>query len=130
MKLARNTLLATALMFLFFGVAILLFPVEILKLCEIELVHPTAKMEIRAFYGGLEIGLAVYLLLCRSRGALTDGLRLCLLLLGGILLGRITGAAVDGVQGNYLWYTLPVEGTLFALSYISLGQLRDLQQHL
>ena len=68
MLFSRILLVLLGLMFLSFGVAFLLRPAQMAQMVGIELPEPTARMEIRAFYGGLEIGLAVFLFACAATG--------------------------------------------------------------
>jgi len=114
-------------MFFGFGVALLLFPSEVIGLAFIEASHPTARMEIRAFYGGLEIGLALYLFYSIKKQHLTHALTLSSLVLGGIILGRLFDAAIDGVEGNFLYYALLVETLLFIASLLLLRSSKDAQ---
>ena len=65
--LTRVTLWLAAALFLAFGLAILIQP-ELLSGMGLP-VQPVWRTELRAFYGGLEIGLAAFLILCARRPA-------------------------------------------------------------
>jgi hypothetical protein len=85
----------TALVFGGFGVAFLVWP-TLISWADVELTSSAARTEIRAFYGGLEIGMAVFFLLAALRPAwFRAGLILQALSLGGIALGRVFGLLVD-----------------------------------
>lgn len=115
MKLAKLTVTIVALFFLSFGL-LLFFAPAMLSMSEIQLTNPTALMEVRAFYGGAEIGLAVFLLVFLRRGRVKEALELSVCILTGILCGRAYGAAVDGIEGLYILAALSMEAPLFLLS--------------
>ena len=111
----------SAVMFFSFGVASLVCPEWVVGLAHIETPHPSAKTEVRAFYGGLEIGLALFLLHCIVRRRhLVSGLWLATLILGGVVTGRLIGAAVDGVSGFFVYGALMIEGPLFGFTLAAL----------
>ena len=81
--------------FALFGVLFLARPEAMAKTVELQAPTPTAHTEIRAMYGGLELGIAAFLGYCAldpSRVAL--GLLASALLLGGIGTGRLIGVAL------------------------------------
>lgn len=117
--LARITLLLSALLYLFFGILLFCWPV-LLENAELLVRHPTAATETRAFYGGVEIGLGVYLLL----GAIwhkhrPGALLLLLLVLSGTVAGRLAGAYHDGIVGNYWYAAMAIEAPLWLLAALS-----------
>lgn len=98
MNIARAVLLMTAVAFAGFGLWLLIQP-ETLGKVGIQLMEPSAFIEIRAFYGGLEIGFAAFLLYCARSGSmelLKAGLLASGLTLGGVAFGRLFGFIVDG----------------------------------
>ena len=106
----------SGLLYLAFGF-ILFFNPFFLQKAAVILAEPTAITEIRAFYGGLEIGLGVFVLSALPRRELHSAALLLLLLTStGLLLGRAYGAAVDGVEGSYLYYALAFELPLWSLA--------------
>ncbi len=93
MRLARRVLMAAAGVFGVIGLGCLIAPAALLGTVDVELPTATARVEIYAWYGGLELGIAAFLALCASRG---DWVRLGLtassLMLGGLGLARLLGA--------------------------------------
>ena len=119
----KFTLSILAAFFLIFGLWMLIAP-QGLSLAKIELNHPTALMEVRAFFGGLEIALAVFFLTAlKKKNYIEPALFLAALLLGGVIFGRLVGALVDGVEGAYLYLALAMEIPLFVLVLLSLKKL-------
>jgi hypothetical protein len=102
-------------MYLGFGVAFLVAPAPMAELVHLSVEHPVARTEVRAFYGGLEMGLGVFLLLCLvRRGAARLGALALALLAGGTAVGRVFGIIADGSAGTAVLVILVVEAT-FAL---------------
>ncbi|MGQ0799382.1 MAG: DUF4345 family protein [Pseudomarimonas sp.] len=119
--LSRITLWLGGLGFLGFGVACLVAPLDVLAAAGVTLSGPVAAAEVRAFYGGLEIGLGVCLVLAALRSRhLRSGLLLCMAAYGGIGLARATGMAIDGVATPFLWFALATELTLAGLAGLAL----------
>lgn len=122
---ARIVLILSALMYGGFGAAYLARPRAMAKLTHFELPSPTAVTEIRAFYGGMELGLAVLLVVCAIRpdwaGA---GLLALALLSGGTVVARLIGFAVDGSATAFLWKVLAAEVLVAALGVVGLIVLR------
>lgn len=91
----------SALLFLAFGVGCLIQP-ELLTQFGLP-VQPVWRTELRAFYGGLEIGLATFLILCARRPAwVLPGLLAAALVLGCVGTARLLGMALDGPVRNML----------------------------
>ncbi len=115
MTLTKVVLSLAGLMYLGFGVAFLVAPAPMAELVHLSVEHPVARTEVRAFYGGLEMGLGLFLLLCLARrGAARLGALALALLAGGTALGRVFGIIADGSAGAAVLAILLVEGT-FAL---------------
>ncbi|SOD03397.1 protein of unknown function [bacterium JGI 053] len=123
MNLPRVSLRLAALAFAGFGVALLVRP-ALLGSLGIELGRPAAATEIRAFYGGLELGLAVFFALASTRD---DWLRPALYAqaasLGGIVLARLIGFVVDGSAEPLLLLFAAVEATGVVLGAVALRRL-------
>ena len=97
-----------ALGFLAFGLWLLLDPVGALGKIGIQASSATGLVELRAFYGGMEIGLGLFLAACAWRpdwqGA---GSWLVLLANGGAGLARLSGLALEGAPlAGYLGWAL------------------------
>ncbi len=117
----KLALLISGTMYAGFGLVFIIKP-SFIENAYIFSTHPSGLMEIRAFYGGLEIGLGLMLLLSIKK---SDELqKAALYLLSSILfftiLGRIIGAIIDGIEGNYLWIALIIELPILVFSYLAL----------
>lgn len=93
--------------FLGFGVWLLVDPAGGLSGVDIAATAPAGLIELRAFYGGLEVGLGLFLLACaRNPEWQRPGLWLTALGNGGIGLTRIAGIAMSGVFVPFFAYAL------------------------
>ncbi|HMB58241.1 MAG TPA: DUF4345 family protein [Arenimonas sp.] len=89
--------------FLGFGVWLTIAPASGLAGVGIEAHGPAGLIELRAFYGGLELGLGGILLACARRRELRrPGLWLTFASNGGIGLIRLLGIALSGVATPFL----------------------------
>jgi len=93
--------------FLGFGGWLVVDPAGGLAIVGVAAVNGAGLIELRAFYGGLELGLGIFLLLCARRpGWRRPGLWVVLLGNGGIGLTRLTGIALSGVFTPFLGVAL------------------------
>ena len=96
-RFARVVVALTGLVTLGFGAAFLLAPAAMMEKVEISLRATSVLTEIRAIYGGLQIGLGVFLLLCASiRTLVAPGCIAGCLVMSGTALARMGGMVVDG----------------------------------
>jgi hypothetical protein len=124
MSLPRLSLRLAALAFAGFGVALLVRP-ELIEMLGLELGRAAAVTEIRAFYGGLELGLALFFALASTRDAwLAPALFAQAAALGGIVLARLVGVALDGGPEPLILLFAAVEGTGAMLALVALRGLR------
>lgn len=94
--LAKAVLVLAGLGFLAFGIAIAWAPAQVLGGVGIS-GTAAGLVELRAFYGGLELGLGAFLLACARRPEWSrPGLWLVALVNGGIGLTRLAGIALSG----------------------------------
>jgi hypothetical protein len=104
MKLARLSLLVAALGFGAFGAVLLVVPF-LLEPAGVAARNTSGTVELRAFYGGLELGLAAFFLLARRR---PDWLRPALVVqvaaLGGVALARALALLLAGGAANVVIY--------------------------
>jgi hypothetical protein len=128
-KLARLALLAYGAMFLYFGLLLFFKPEAFSDTIPVELTDPVARAEIRAFYGGMEIGLAAFLL-CSvfRRSFVRPALWFLLLISAGLALGRVVGMAVDHASGTFIYLALAVESAGVVLSGLSLKLTADVNR--
>ena len=130
METYRATVLALAgLGFLGFGLWFLVDPIGPLAAIGITATGAPAATEFRAFYGGLEVGLAALLLAAAAKPTWrVPGLWLVVATNGGIAAGRLIGVAVDGVWVPFFTYALVWELGFAALAALALrgaGRTQD-----
>ncbi|MGH0035803.1 MAG: DUF4345 domain-containing protein [Myxococcota bacterium] len=81
------------------GLFFLLYPSWV-TLVDLELPTPAAASDVRALFGGLELGVGVFLVWAAFwPGWLRAGLLAQLLAFGGLVLGRVLSFALDGWPG-------------------------------
>ncbi len=86
------------------------FPLFMASIVSIELPTPSAAIDFRATYGGLEIGLAVFFTICALRDSwLRPGLVAQAVSLSGFAFGRIIGLILDGTPQSIIYYLLVAE---------------------
>jgi hypothetical protein len=116
-------------MFLYFGILLYVRPAALSDTVPLQLTDPTAVAEIRAFYGGLEIGLGAFIVAAGIiRAFLCPGLWLLFAISAGLTLGRITGIAVDHASGSFIFIALAVESAGVILSGVALRRIRNTAQ--
>jgi len=126
MKLLPAAVLALcALGFLGFGLWLLFEPAAMEKI-GIQATSKVGTAELRAFYGGMEIGLALFLALCLWKPEWRSaGLWLVLLANGGAGLARLLAIGLGGAAlGGYLAWALLWELGFAALAAVSLTLIR------
>ena len=108
--IARIYLWICAIVFLGLGVALMFWPVEILKSVEVSFTSPTAFADIRADYGGCIFGLGAFLVVCASRATRVRLGLLCTgLTFSGYALGRLLSLALDGMPKQIIFTLIVVE---------------------
>lgn len=105
-----------------FGIWLLLVP-GALKAVDIPGESPNARTEIRAMYGGLEIGIAIFLLCCFFEPEwIQAGLLFQLFALSGLALGRLIGIALErGRVLKVFWFFFLLEAGVAALTGLALS---------
>jgi hypothetical protein len=98
MKLTKILVAVSALMFAGFGLNGLLNPRGVLDLIHASAIDVTALNEVRAMYGGVELGIATFLVACLlERWPPRAGLFLTTAILVGAAGGRAKSIHVDGM---------------------------------
>ena len=122
MLFARILLAVQAIAFAGLGLAYFTRPEEMANLSGMLLMAPAAITDVRAWYGGLQIGLAAYLLLAMSRVDLARAaLTLMVLLFSALALARIGGLWLDGgLQQTFNLSALLIEAVFAGLSFLAL----------
>ncbi len=119
--LPRITLWLSGLGFLGFGLACLIAPLAVLGAVDVVVSGPIAATEIRAFYGGLEIGLGALLIAAALQPAQQrPGLWLGFAAYGGIGFARLAGILIDSASSTFLWAALATELGLAGLAAVCL----------
>jgi hypothetical protein len=107
--------------FLGFGLWLVVDPAGGLATVDIAATSPAGLIELRGFYGGLELGLGVFFLMCAARPTWRRaGLWLVALGNGGIGLTRVAGIAMTGVFTPFFGYALVWELGFAVLAAICL----------
>lgn len=124
MSTPRVVLLLSAGAFAAFGLVFLVAPERIGGLVDLDLTSATARVEVRAFYGGLEIGAAAFLIVCALRESWQQaGLAATALMLGGAAFCRGASMLLDAPVATVHYGLLAAElgGTALALWGLALG---------
>lgn len=106
--------------FIAFGIVFLCWPNMVLPGIGIQALGNQAQVEIRAMYGGLELGLGVLLLTCFAAKRQRFGLQLSLASYGGLGMARLVSMLVIGVTTPFLWFALIWEGVIASLALLAL----------
>jgi hypothetical protein len=125
MTFARIVLIIQALALIGLGLAYFVRPMEMTNLSGMLLMAPAAITDVRAYYGGLQIGLGVYLLMALSRvDQARAALTLLVLLYSALALARIGGLWLDGgAQQTFNLSALLIEVVSVGLCFYALRRL-------
>jgi len=103
-------LVFSALVYLGFGVALLIAPAAILGNIDITLGSPSALSDARADYGGCAIGIGLFLAICAMRPEWRAAGLLCTAFsLAGFAGGRLLSLALDGMPQPLILILLAAE---------------------
>ena len=120
MSLAPITLWLAALMFLVFGAWLLAAPGKLDDWLGLVATTPEARTELRALYGGLELGIAAFCTYCAvSPSRYAVGCAAVALLLGGIAVARSYGMVADGTVTTKMFTFLGTEVGMAALACVA-----------
>lgn len=106
--------------FVAFGILFLCWPDMLMPNVGIQAADAQAQVEIRAMYGGLELGLGILLLNCFGLDRQRFGLQLSLASYGGLALARLASMIFIGVATPFLWVALVWEGLIAMLAILAL----------
>jgi hypothetical protein len=93
----RLLLVIIGMSFVGFGAAFMTWPGDMASIVSLVLIHPSARTDVRATYGGLEFGLGVFLLACAlRRDFVRVGLFAAACVLVAMATARSVGLLLDG----------------------------------
>ena len=96
-------------------------PAALMDPLGIPLAGPAARNEIRAAYGGMHVGIGLFLLATALRAELRAvGLWASLCIMGGLVAGRLVSITVEGSPGGFALGLMAVEGVAAAASAVLL----------
>ena len=127
MRMTQVFLLVQALALMVLGLAYFIQPHEMTNISGMLLMAPAAITDVRAYYGGLQMGLGMFLLLaCRQLELLRGARTLLVLLYCALALARLGGLWLDGgLQQTFNLVALLFELVSAALAMLLLRRLRD-----
>ncbi|OUS26451.1 hypothetical protein A9Q99_18115 [Gammaproteobacteria bacterium 45_16_T64] len=108
MKIQRVVLIAYIGCFFAFGAPAIFFPQWFANLLGFTLSAKGALMEFIAAYGGLIIGIGIYLIYC-LRNNIRSGLFAVLTIVGSLMIGRIAGYFVEQAVSDVQVFFLTIE---------------------
>ena len=115
--MAKLIVYIAGLGFLGFGIAALIDPERLLAGMGLQVGGSgSLTTELRAFYGGLELGLGGLTILLALRDRLTDALGLTLAAYGSLAAGRLIGILVAGDVNTMIWVALAIEVIVASLA--------------
>ena len=124
MKLARGFLLLTGLIFIGYGLYCLFNPMILNQYTGMGLSAPTALIEVRAMYGGLQCSMGLYLFYCGLQlPRVSQGLLVSVFFFAGLAGARAYGLTVDGGDNGYNFAAVIYEAIsgLIALALLQLS---------
>ncbi len=105
-----------------FGGMIAIAPVDSFAAMGLPMPDEAAyRIELRAFYGGLELGLGALLVYC-ALNAVRGGLWLVIATFGAVGVVRGVAMALEGYAAPLFWFALATELGLAALAAIALNR--------
>ena len=120
MTIARIALTVAALVLAGIGAGFLAMPVQWASIVDISLPTAMARTDLRATYGGFDLGMGLFLALCALRtGWVRQGLAALGLGAGGYGGGRLLGILVEGTASPLMVGFLVIE-TVTAVAALEL----------
>jgi len=120
MKFAKFSLLASAIGFAGFGLALFIAP-NLMESAGLSVIDPAGRIEIRAFYGGIELGLAMFFLIALKKDWILPGLSVQIETNGFIVIARIVSLFMENFQANpTIYWSLAAELSLLTLGVVAI----------
>jgi hypothetical protein len=121
---ARQILILIGAVWLLIGAASLFMPNGVADFMNIRLDDALARFDFRAVYGGLQLGIGVFLVGAALRKPWRlPALNMANLVLGGLILGRVVSLAIDEPPGIIGFVLLGLEVALLAVAVFALLRL-------
>lgn len=106
-SIPKIVLFVLGIIFAGYGLVCLLFPQIVGLITSLSAEGAAARIETQAMYGGLQLGLGIWALLCAVRQDFQNiGLISLVCLMGGLVFGRVYGLIVEPNAGAYIWGAL------------------------
>ncbi len=129
MSFARVVLALSSAFVLLAGVACLVAPESFTQQAGLP-ATASALTEIRAFYGGLQVGIGCFLIWCVRQRALTlAGLLLVGLAVGGAGIARAFGMLIDGAPTTFHLTNFAIEVVTVAVVAVAVSRHRLMDAH-
>jgi hypothetical protein len=123
MKIVPWSLAITGVGYLAFGAVLLIRP-ELLRMAAIEATGPEGFVELRAFYGGVELGLGIFFLIALARQPWwRPALYVQVYSLGGIASARMLALALTPSHNPIVFISLAIELTGTVLGLVALRSM-------
>ncbi|WP_068860057.1 DUF4345 domain-containing protein [Perlucidibaca aquatica] len=123
-KFTQGFLLLCGLSFLLIGANTFYDPLAAMAPVELNINTVSALNELRANYGGLQIGMGLFLLagLC-CKTYLRPALLAQALIVGGLVTGRLISVAIDGQPNAFIQGLIVLESITTLLSWVLFNRL-------
>lgn len=119
MRAAKIYLILLGIMSVVFGVIYLIAPSSMTDPMGFGILAPSALTDVRATYGGFQIGMGIFMLwCCIGSGRLYTAMFFALVSVAAIAISRAIGLAIDGDPIDVLKYTLAFEVVLTVVSLV------------
>jgi hypothetical protein len=126
MNLSRIALITAASGFAGFGVACLVRPRSVLRRVDVRAHSARGHTELRAMYGGLELGLGAFFAVAAAKREWARPALLAQTLgLGALAAGRLAGILADHPRGALMKILFAAESGTAALGAVALARRRE-----
>jgi hypothetical protein len=125
LKFGKALVLVNGILFIGFGLGFVLAPIYFSTLFTGgQFTTPSAVTDVRATYGGLALGLGIWLVIC-SKQHIHLGLVGSFAVLASIIVGRVTGIAVDGGANIFMYIFLAAEVLFLLATWYALRAIKQ-----
>ena len=125
LKFAKALILINGILFIGFGLGFILAPVFFSTLFTGgHFTTPSAIIDVRATYGGLALGLGIWLVICTKQNVRL-GLVGSFAILASLIIGRVTGIALDGSANIFMQIFLAAEVLFLLATWYALRAIKQ-----